>query len=119
MLQGVELQGLLPLQVFQQGGGLLHRRLPAALGGLGPLHELGGFVAHIPPVGPKAGIFYVLPLLRLVGPGGRPPGRALQTGNLPLQALLLRRLPGVPGLPVPPPGGEIPLAHLNVLPLQG
>ena len=101
MGEGVELQLLRLLDVFQQGGFGLYGLLPAGLGGLGALHHLGGLVADVAPVGPQAGVpAALLGGLNPVRPGGGAPGGVLQPADLLFQLRVLRQLKRVLPLPV-------------------
>ena len=112
--QGEQLQLVGPLHVPEQGGLLPDGLLLPALQPLGPLHQLGGPVAHKAPVHLEAGVLAaVFAALHLVRPGGGAPGGLLQPADLPLQLLVPGQLPPVPGLLLPPPHGEAPPDELR------
>ena len=112
--QGGDPQVLGGLGVFQQGGLFLDGLLLAGLDGLGPLHHLGGLVAHIALVG---GALFAG--LHPVGPEGGAPGRLLQPLDVLAQALVLGFFQGLPLLEVGKPGGKVPALDLDAGPVEG
>ena len=112
--QGGELQRLHGLPVLEKPLLFLQGLLLPGLQGLGPLHHLGGLVAHEALV-IGAGFGRLHP----VGPDGGPPGGLLEPPHVLPEALVFGLFELLRPVEVLLPGAVVSRLNLNVRPVQG